>query len=236
EGRLGQGGPALSALLEGEWEGLRGRAFLSLLDGGQGELEVRALPGAVLEDLGFFAKVSRQKAVRLEAGAVFRFSLELPEEVGGLLSPSLALLQGETLPGAEVWVEGGSGTYRAVGDEKGRFALRLPPGTYRLLVFPPPGVVALPAQAEVELPQKDPIRLLPIPALEVRADCPAPAGRGGPGPGSPLRGRGPSSRGAVPGRGRPLGGVPAPVRRKRRGRGGVRSAKPRQAGGPEARV
>ena len=192
EGRLGAGGPALSASLEGEWEGLRGRAFLSLLDGGQGEVEVRALPGAVLEDLGFFAKVSRKllgpggpntkEAVRLEAGAVFRFSLELPEEVERLLSPSLALLQGETLPGAEVRLValaqgGGSGTYRAVADGKGRFALRLPPGTYRASVLPPPGAVALPAQAEVELPQKEPIRLFPIPALEVRADCPPQAGR-----------------------------------------------------------
>jgi len=127
-----------------------------------------------LEDVKVFLRGELSKALAFRAGAVLPFSLDLPE-LQGLFYPSFALLQGKTLPGGEVRV----GSYRVVADSEGRFALRLPPGTYRVSAFPPAGVLALPVDQEVRLSPggRAELVLLPLRAAKVRVVCEGGTGR-----------------------------------------------------------
>ncbi|WP_038060392.1 carboxypeptidase-like regulatory domain-containing protein [Thermus filiformis] len=127
-----------------------------------------------LEDVKVFLRGEYLRGLAFRAGAALPFSLDLPE-LQSLLYPSFALLQGKTLPGGEVRV----GSYRAIADGEGRFALRLPPGTYRVSALPPAGVLALPEEREVRLPPggEASLVLLPLRAVRVEVVCEAGAGR-----------------------------------------------------------
>lgn len=172
-GRLGGDESSLYGRLEGregDWS-FRGRAALG--GGGlalglevQGELDPRSLrlEGEWREGRG-----------RLSLLAAYRFSFGLPAEAGLLLGyPLPALLEGETLPKAQILV----GDIQGVADEGGRFALRLPPGAYRVQALPPPGVLGLPVEERVELGpgEKVNLRLFPRRAVRVQAVCPEGSG------------------------------------------------------------
>lgn len=188
-GSIGYGGVSLEGRLGGDGSSLHGR-----LEGREGDWSFRGRAG--LGPLGLVLGLEvqgdldpwslrlegewREGGGRVSLQAGYRFSFGLPAEAGLLLGyPLPALLEGESLPKAQIRLvfapsrQSTVGDIQGVADERGRFALRLPPGAHRVQALPPPGVLGLPVEERVELGpgERAFLRLLPRRAVKVKAVC-----------------------------------------------------------------